>query len=113
VLKVLFWIFALPLLVFVVVFAASNPDPVKLNLWPFTELDLPLYAIVLTGGLLGCLFGALLGWASAGRSRRRSRELMRELEAERRGAMELREKVARFEAADQEATIPTAPAAAI
>lgn len=111
-LKVLFWLVALPLVAFVIVFAASNPDPVRLNLWPITELDVPLYAIVLVGALIGFLIGVVVGWGQTVRIRQRVRELMRELERERREAIGLKERVAKFEATEGQASIPPPPATA-
>lgn len=112
-LRLLFWIAALPLFVFVVVFAASNPAPVVLNLWPFTELEVPLYSVALVGALIGLILGALIGWAQGSRARGRVRELMHELEGERRELLALREKVAKLEATEQQATIPATPVAAL
>jgi Uncharacterized integral membrane protein len=112
VLKVLFWLVALLLIAFVVVFAASNPTPVSLNLWPFVELVLPLYAIVLVGALIGFLLGAIVGWGQSIGVRQRVRELMRELERERRESIALRERAAKYEAAEERASIPPPPAAA-
>lgn len=112
-LKLLFWIIALPLFVFVVVFAASNPGLIALDLWPFTQLEVPLYAVALAGGLIGLVLGVLIGWAQGSRARRRARHLMHELEGERRESLALRERVARFEAAEQQATIPSTPIAAV
>jgi uncharacterized integral membrane protein len=108
----IFWIIALPLFVFVVVFAASNPGSVTLNLWPFTQLEAPLYSIALVGGLIGLILGTIIGWAQGGRTRGRARQMMHELEGERRELLALREKVAKFEATEQQATIPATPVAA-
>ena len=112
-LKVLFWLIALPLFVFVVVFAASNPGLVGLNLWPFTELEVPLYSIALVGALVGLILGTMVGWAQGSGARSRARRLMHELEGERRELVALRERVAKFEAAEQQATIPATPVAAL
>lgn len=111
-LKLLFWIIALPLFVFVVVFAASNPGPVSVSLWPFMQLEAPLYSVALVGGLVGLILGVIIGWAQGGHARGRARHLMHELEAERRELLALREKVARVEATEQQATIPATPVAA-
>lgn len=111
-LKVLFWLFALPLVVFVVVFAASNPQPVALNLWPFTEIEVPLYAITLLGALIGFIIGVVVGLTRGLRSRHRVRTLMRDLERERRETIGLKERIGKFEAAEGQATIPAPPAVA-
>jgi uncharacterized integral membrane protein len=113
VLRLLFWIIALPLFVFVVVFAASNPALVTLDLWPFTQLEVPLYSIALVGALIGLVLGTMIGWAQGSSARARSRQLMHELEGERRELLALRERVAKFEAAEQQATIPSTPVAAL
>ena len=112
-LRLLFWVVAVPLFVFVVVFAASNPAPVSLDLWPFTQVEVPLYSIALVGALVGLILGAMIGWAQGSRSRGRVRRLMHELEGERRELIALREKVAKLEAVEQQAAIPATPAAAL
>ncbi len=112
-LRLLFWVVALPLFVFVVVFAASNPTPITLDLWPFTQVEVPLYSIALVGALMGLLLGTFIGWGQGSRARGRVRRLMHELEAERRELVSLREKVARLEATEQQATIPATPVAAL
>lgn len=111
-LKVLFWLVALVLVAFVIVFAASNPDPVGLNLWPFAELSVPLYAVTLIGALVGFMIGAVVGWGGSLGARKRTREVMRDLERERRETIGLRERVAKYEAAEGQASIPPPPAAA-
>lgn len=111
-LKLLFWLVALLLIAFVVVFAASNPTPVALNLWPFVELTPPLYAIVLVGALVGFVIGVIVGWGQSVGTRQRVRELMRELERERRESIALRERAAKYEATEGQASIPPPPAAA-
>lgn len=112
-LKFLFWVIAVPLFVFVVVFAASNPQPITLDLWPFAQLDAPLYSVGLIGAFVGFVLGAIIGWAQASGARGRVRDLMRDLESERREAVQLRERVAKLESTEQQATIPVQPAAAI
>ena len=111
-LKVIFWLVALLLITFVIVFAATNPNPVLLNLWPFIELDVPLYAIALIGALVGFVIGAVAGWAQGFKVRNRNRQLMRELERARREMIGLNEQVAKHEAAVAQATIPSPPAVA-
>lgn len=111
-LKVLFWLVALVLIAFVIIFAASNPEPVNLNLWPFAEMSVPLYAVTLVGALVGFLIGAVVGWGGSLAARKRTRELMRQLERERRETVGLKEQVAKFETAERQASIPPPPAAA-
>jgi uncharacterized integral membrane protein len=63
--KFLFWILALPLLALAGAFAAANPQPVTLRLWPLPfELVLPVYAAVLGALALGLLVAAFYGWVS-------------------------------------------------
>jgi uncharacterized integral membrane protein len=109
VLRILFWILALPLFILVVVFAASNPAKVSLDLWPFAQVDLPLYSVGLIGGLIGLILGVMIAWAQGASSRGRMRHLLRDLEAQKRELLSLREKVASLEAAEQQATIPARP----
>ena len=111
-LKVLFWLVALPLIAFVIIFAASNPESLRLNLWPFMELDVPIYALGLIGALIGFVLGVMVGWSRALSARRKTRGLMRDLERERRETISLKERVANHEAREGQASIPPPPAAA-
>lgn len=76
----------LPLLAVAVVFSVVNRHAVTLSFWPFqTELQLPLFVLVLAGLIVGVLIGFLVAWFSAGTLRRRlryERERVRTLESE-------------------------------
>ena len=65
--KLLSWIFLTPLVLGLILFAASNRADVALRLWPFDyELTTPV-ALVGVGGLfLGFLWGAVMVWISGG-----------------------------------------------
>lgn len=107
--KIIFWLLAAILLAFVVVFSASNPQLVSLNLWPIAELQLPLYSVALSGALLGFILGGFAAWLQGSRSRRRARQLSRDLAAERNALTVLREKQAKLEAIERQAAIPGPP----
>lgn len=68
------WIILTPLVLGLVLFAASNREDVVLRLWPFEyELTAPA-ALVGVGGLfLGFLWGAVTVWISGGAARDRAR----------------------------------------
>lgn len=86
--RFLFWIIALPVLAFVGAFAAANPGPITLRLWPFPyELAMPVYAAVLGAFLAGVLLAALWFWFASlpGKlARRRLARHERQLEDETR-----------------------------
>lgn len=68
------WIVLTPLVLGLILFAASNRADVSLRLWPFDyELTAPV-ALVGVGGLfLGFLWGAAMVWISGGVARGRAR----------------------------------------
>lgn len=75
-----------PLLFILVLFALSNPQPVRLGLWP-TDLtvDIPLSITVLLAMAVAFVLGALLLWLSAVGARlraRRAEHAVRMLEAQ-------------------------------
>ena len=75
-----------PLLFILVLFALSNPQPVRLGLWP-TDLtvDIPLSITVLLAMAVAFVLGALLLWFSAIGARlraRRAEHAVRMLEAQ-------------------------------
>lgn len=72
--KLLSWILLTPLVLGLILFAASNRADVMLRLWPFDyELTAPV-ALVGVGGLFfGFLWGAVMVWISGGVARGRAR----------------------------------------
>lgn len=79
-----------PLTLFALSFAVSNPAPVDVALWPFDGVLLrqPLAVVVLVGMaaafFLGALFASLLSWSVRLRywqEKRRSRRLERQIAA--------------------------------
>jgi uncharacterized integral membrane protein len=79
-------IIGVPLLVLLVLFALSNPIPVRLTLWPTdfaVEVPLSLAILTLTGAAF--VIGALLVWINELGQRRRARRaehMVRLLEAQ-------------------------------
>jgi uncharacterized integral membrane protein len=69
---------ALPVLVVLVLFALSNPQPVTLAFWPtdFT-LKTPISAAVLVAAAVAFLLGSLFVWFPALAARRRARRFER------------------------------------
>lgn len=109
--RVLFWIIVPILFLIVIVFAVRNHTPVELSLWPVltTPVSLPVYAVALVSLFIGFLWGGFVAWAQGGRGRERQRLLARRLEAERQETAAMRERLARLEAAEKSATIPSPP----
>lgn len=80
------WIIGGPLLLLLVLFALSNPQPVRLTIWPFDlALEAPLSLAVLLAMAVAFLLGALIAWLGtlAALSRaRRAEEKVRLLDAQ-------------------------------
>jgi putative membrane protein len=80
------WIFGVPLLLLMVVFALSNREPVPLRLFPLGEFpfEVPLSVAILAALGLGFFLGGLRLWITVlhhRRAARRAEEAMRLLEA--------------------------------
>lgn len=61
-LRLIFWLIALPLGVAVILFALSNRQAVQLAFWPFEDgVDLPAYVAVLVPLLAGLVIGLFTG----------------------------------------------------
>ncbi len=68
------FLLALPGLSVMVAFALSNPEPVRLGMWPFeTTVELPLSVAILAVGAIFFMFGALLVWVPGLSARVRAR----------------------------------------
>ena len=68
------FLIALPLLVLLVLFALSNPQPVYVGIWPTGYgVETSLSTAVLVGMALAFLLGAVLVWMSELGQRRRAR----------------------------------------
>ena len=81
------FLFGVPVLILLVLFALSNKQPVQLNLWPtdLTMPGLPLSVAVLVPCALFFLAGAMMTWGTslAMRARaRRAEEQVRQLQAQ-------------------------------
>jgi uncharacterized integral membrane protein len=77
--KILWWIIAVPIALFLVMLAVANRDMVTLSLDPIGgDISLPLYLVIFCVFLLGLICGGLLTWASGVKRRRRKRREERE-----------------------------------
>jgi uncharacterized integral membrane protein len=105
------WVFFLPLLVLLALFALSNPQDVEIRLWPFDLAWVsPLGIAVLLMAAVAFLVGALIAWAAALPIRRRAARIEQAaklLEAELAGLR------ARDEKARREADMGRVPDAAV
>jgi uncharacterized integral membrane protein len=100
--KLLFWIFAAPLAVLIIIFSVNNRADVVLDLWPLDMITapLPVFSVVLVSVLVGFLMGGIIAWLSGGESRRRARRMTRRAEAAERALAEAGE---RIQSLDEEA----------
>jgi uncharacterized integral membrane protein len=108
---VLYWIAVIPLFLVVIVFSVTNHATTELSLWPvLTEpVPFPVYGIALVSLFIGFIWGGIVSWFQNGRSRRRVRDLQRQAEADQREIDTLRDRLARLEGGERQATIPPPP----
>ena len=91
----MYWIFALPIFIFVVGFSIENPEEVNLVLWPFglhTHLALPL--VLLAIFTIGFLVGSFISWVRGVSKARRSRESSKEFKKLEEEVLFLKEQLA-------------------
>ena len=73
---------AIPLLIILVAFALSNPQVVRLGLWPTDiQIDMPLSVAVLVGAGVFFVLGAFMTWTGAVSARARARSAERRVRA--------------------------------
>mgnify|MGYP001809907221 CR=1 FL=1 len=76
------WAGAVPLVILATVFAISNRQGVRLDLWPVPlDVPVPLFLAVLAPLALGVAAGAALTWLAARPCRRRVTEQQRRIES--------------------------------
>lgn len=96
--RFMFWLFVIPALAVVAVFALNNRTPVVFDLWPFSlEMEMPVYLAFLAVLAAGVLIGGFVTWLGQGRMRASLREQTYQGEVARRELMAEREKTARLE----------------
>ena len=79
--RTIFWLLAAPLILFLVIFAASNDAPVTLTFWPFPfTIEAPLYLFFLSLAFGFFIIGAVCAWIGQHRARADARHYKRELE---------------------------------
>jgi uncharacterized integral membrane protein len=99
-LRVLNTLLAVIVAVLVVLFAVSNRDPVRVEIWPFPyQLELGLYAVILLAVFVGFAAGLIAAWLSGGKRRR-------ELRALRKEARDLQASLARAKALSGSQDVP-------
>lgn len=79
--KFLFWIIVLALLFVAGFFAVANREVVQIDLWPVTQVAMPLYFALICTLALGFLLGALVAWWSGHTARVRARQAARRADA--------------------------------
>jgi uncharacterized integral membrane protein len=76
IMKLLWWIFLLPVIAVVAAFAVANRTLVRIDLDPLpVAFDIPLYAALMAAVLAGLLTGGISAWAAGGGKRREVRRL--------------------------------------
>lgn len=76
--KLLFWIFGVPLLLIAAFFAIANRESVAVSLWPLADtIQVPLFIAIVAPLYLGFLLGAGATWIAGGRVRAKAREARR------------------------------------
>ena len=113
--RLLSWLFGLPTLIILLLFALANRQMVQVSLDPLTPEDpwlaitLPLWAVFFAGVLLGLLVGGAAAWVKQGKWRKLARKSQQDLELERVARKRAEEKAA---AAQAPVATPAATAAA-
>ena len=96
--RLLSWLFGLPALIILLLFALANRHMVTLSLDPLTPDDpmiaitLPLWAVLFLGILLGLLAGGVATWVRQSKWRKKARACQRDLEMERLARKRLEER---------------------
>lgn len=75
--KFLFWIIVLALLFVAGFFAVANREVVQIDLWPVTQVAMPLYLGLICTLALGFVLGAVVAWWSGRTARSRARQAAR------------------------------------
>jgi len=74
--KLLWWIFLLPVIGIVAAFAVANRAPISIDLDPLPLVfDLPLYVALMAAVLTGLVIGGVSTWLAGGHWRREARHL--------------------------------------
>ena len=77
--KLLWWIFLLPVIAVVATFAVANRAPVGINLDPLPLIfDIPLYAALMAAVLTGLLIGGSATWIAGGHWRQEAHRLRKD-----------------------------------
>lgn len=114
--RLLTWLFGLPTLLVLLLFALANRQQVQVSLDPLVPedpwlaLQVPLWLVFYAGILLGLLVGGLVAWLRQSKWRRRTRFFQRELEAERDRTRQLRRELEALRAARKPLPAPDAAA---
>ena len=99
-LRLFFWLFAIPLLAVILVFSTTNAALIEISVWPALDQPVlfPVYGVAIISLLIGFLIGGWVAFLGGGRSRQRSRDLLRQVETDRREMAILRKQVEKLEA---------------
>ena len=109
------WLFGLPTLLILLLFALANRQMVQVSLDPLVPedpwlaLQMPLWLVFYAGILLGLLVGGLVAWARQSKWRRKARHFQRELEKERALTRQLRHQLEALREARQPLPAPDVP----
>ncbi len=112
------WLFGLPTLLILLLFALANRHMVQISLDPLMPEDpwlavqAPLWLVLYAGILIGLLVGGVAAWAKQSKWRRRARHFQRELEEERSRTRQLRRQLEALREARQPLPAPNTTSAA-
>lgn len=104
--KLVHWLVTAPVALVLIVFAVSNLARVGVSFWPFVDVEMPLYLLVLGALALGFIAGELVAWMNGGRWRREARRRQRRIESLERELAATQAQLPRNEATGLPATAP-------
>ena len=111
--RFIFWLLLIPVAAVAIVFAVSNRADAPLSLWPLAgTFNVPVFALVLGGMVVGFVLGGFVAWWSGGGVRRRSRQARQRAERAERELEVARRKLGRVEGDLQDAAERAAQAEA-
>ncbi len=107
-------LFFAPLLFILILFALSNPQTVRLGMWPTDiTVDLPLSITVLIAMAVSFVTGALLLWISVLGARMRARRAEAQARALQAEVADLKTRLTRMATAQAPGTTITMPGSAV
>lgn len=90
--RYIYWLFAAPVGLVVLLFALSNRMEIDLLLWPlpFELVGVPIFAPILIAFVIGFLTGGLLIWANGHKARAQARDRLHQINSLQRQVDDLK-----------------------